>query len=53
MLDRLTSDEDFFTLLDVFHLQMQAGYEDADGLRALPIEQLDNLEEKNRNAIKL
>ena len=26
------------TVLDVLHLQMQAGYEDAHGLRSLPIQ---------------
>lgn len=37
-----------FTVLDVLHLQMQARYEDANGLRAFPVQQFNNLE-KNRN----
>lgn len=42
------SSEASITLLNVLHFQMQAGDEDANGLRTLPVQQLDDLGEKKK-----
>lgn len=43
----------FFTMLDVLHLQMQAGYEDANRLRAFPIQQFNNLEKEKESNLSI
>lgn len=40
-------------MLDVLHLQMQAGYEDANRLRAFPIQQFNNLEKEKESNLSI
>lgn len=42
--------ERIFTLLNVLHFQVQAGYEDADCLWTLPVQQLYNLKKRGHNS---
>lgn len=52
MLNTLVT-EPLFTMLDVLHLQMQAGYEDANCLRAFPIQQFNNLEKQKQPNVSI